>query len=740
VKRRDLLRALAAGLLWPPVSRWRAPRPARPPWTFRLDRDARWTLASRDGRPVVAGAEIAVTIGGDAPVPLAALERTRRYQLTDPRGANAGWQVAGTADGVEVMAQFLDGPPPVVAIAARGLADDRGLAEIRFFDSRTARIPALFGRATLWINGFLSSDPCHVIELGPLAAATSHWGLAALPGPSAHPTAFAFGVEDAGEGRFDCAAGRIVALSRFRGRSVGATRAPATATLTIVPAGDPLDALGQLVGAPSTVRSEIPAGWSMRQPRRDPTTEADVLAALDAARGTFGPGAPLVVRIGDGFQRSAGDWDTNDGFPHGHRWLTDRIHAAGFRAGLWVAPFLVAERSGIPAAHPDWLLTTPDRDPLVVSDAGGRNGRIFALDSAHVAVRDYLRNLMRHTVSEWGYDDLMLDQLRFGAAAGPGRGGMSRSEACRAALRALREGAGDAFITARDAPLQHAAGLVDAVRLGPDASGFEAALPAARAVALRAHYRGRAWLNDPGAFVVGEELTEGEARLWATVVAFAGGPTICGDVPNGLSAERLAVLQRVLPVAPLQRRRYDVAPETPGHAPTPSWLLGRIADDWWMLAVLNWGETPRRLSFSLAGHGIRGPLLAYDVWSEVRHADVNGELALSVAPRSAVVLSLRRRRPRPTVIGTTRHVVPGFDVRDERWDGGRRTLTAKAVQLDGRPYAVTVALPPGFTPRHASCDPDAEVTFAVTGHPGPRAARLELAAPPGRAVEWVVQF
>ena len=741
MKRRDLLAAFAAGLLWPPVPPGRAPRRARAPWTFRLDRGGRWTLAARDARPVVAGAEIAVSLGGGEPVSLAALERVRQFRLTASHGASAGWQVVGTAQGVEVSAQLLDGPPPLVAVTVRGLEDERSLEEIRFFDTRTAQIPALGGRPFAWINGYLSSDPCRIAVLGPGTAATSHWSLAILPGPSAHSTAFAFGADDAGEGRFECTAGRVVAASRFRGRTVGAVRAPAMAALSILPTAEPLDALGTLAGDGVAARTDIPAGWSDLTTPPAAATEAEVLAALDAAHAAFRPAAPLVVRIGDGYQRSAGDWDTNDAFPHGHRWLTDRIHAAGFRAGLWLAPLLVAERSGIPAAHPDWLLPSPDGDPLVVEEPADRGGRVYALDAAQAPVRDYLRDLMRHTVAEWGYDDLTLDELRYGAVASPGRGGMSRSEACRAALRALREGAGGAFLTACDVPLQHAAGLVDAVRLSPDAErGFETLHQTARAVALRAHYRGNAWINDPGALVVGERVTRDEARLWATVAAFAGGPTVSGEPPDRLSAERLEILQRAMPVAPLLERAYDVAPEASGRSASPSWLLGRLAEDWWMLAALNWGETPRRFAFALASHGIRGPLLAYDVWSERRRRDVDGEVALSVDPRSTVVLSLRRRRHAPAVIGSTRHVVQGLDLESEQWRAGSRTLTAQAVQLDARPYAVTIALPPGFTPRRASSDPDAGATVAVTGSGALRAARLALASPPGSELSWEVEF
>jgi len=741
VNRRDLLGALALGLLWPPAGLQRRPRRARPPWAFRLDGAARWTLAARDGRPVVTGAEIAVAVGGAERVPLAALEGARRFLLSDPGGANAGWQVVGTADGVEVSAQFLDGPPPRITVTARGLGDEQSLEEIRFFDARTAEIPALRGRPTLWINGFLSSDPCRVVVLGPGTQAVSHWSLVTLDGPAARPTAFAFGGGDAGEGRFDCADGHVVAASRFRGRTVGAARPPADATLSVLPTSDPLEVLAHWAGGAAATRPHVPAGWGEESAGAEPTTEAGVLAGLGAARTIFHLPLPFTIRIGDGYQRAAGDWETNDAFPHGHRWLTDRIHGAGFKAGLWLAPFLVGERAPVAAAHPDWLLPGPDGAPLVVAEPTARRDRVYALDAAQVRVRDHLRDLARRAVSEWGYDDLTLDQLRIGLTAAQGHGAMSRSEAFRAAIRAMREGAGRAFVTACDAPLQHTAGLVDAVRVVADTGDdFEALHAAARAVALRSQYGNGAWITDPGPLVVGEAVTQDEARLRATLAALAGGSTIGSEAPGRLSAERLDILQRALPVAPLRESAWDIGPERGGAAAPPSWLLGKVADDWWMLALFNWGETQRRIFFPLADHGIRGPLAVYDVWSEQRRRDVDGAVAVSLQPRSGITLSLRRRRRFPAVVGTSRHVVQGLEVRDERWDPRRRTLAARAVQLDRRPYAVTIALPPGLAPRRASSDPDAGASVAPTGEPGARAVRLLLTAPPGDEVSWEVEF
>jgi hypothetical protein len=170
----------------------------------------------------------------------------------------------------------------------------------------------------------------------------------------------------------------------------------------------------------------------------------------------------------------------------------------------------------------------------------------------------------------------------------------------------------------------------------------------------------------------------------------------------------------------------------------PAWLLARVLDDWWMLAAINWDEVPQRLSLSLADHGILGPLAAYDVWEGTRRDDVHGRVTLTLPPHASTVLGLRRPRRAPFVLGSTRHVVQGvMDIEDERWDAGHRVLSARAVQLDGRPYEVTIGLPPGFRPVDARCEPDAEITVEIAER---GAARLRLPTPPAAEVEWSVRF
>src|SRR5205807_9061848 len=93
--------------------------------------------------------------------------------------------------------------------------------------------------------------------------------------------------------------------------------------------------------------------------------------------------------------------------------------------------------------------------------------------------------------------------------------------------------------------------------------------------------------------------------------------------------------------------------------------------------------------------GIKGAKFdAYDVW---RDAPVTDLKDFTLEPRSARTVAIRPAVARPQVIGTTRHVVQGaVDVADETWDPTTRTLKAKSTNLDGRAYAVTIAVPKGY--------------------------------------------
>lgn len=124
----------------------------------------------------------------------------------------------------------------------------------------------------------------------------------------------------------------------------------------------------------------------------------------------------------------------------------------------------------------------------------------------------------------------------------------------------------------------------------------------------------------------------------------------------------------------------------------PSLWTAAGPDGWWSVLVINWGARPVDRSVALADLDLpAGRYHAYDVW---RGMPIPGTdpLRLSLDPHDSTVIGLRLRGEVPLVVGTTRHVIQGaVDLQDEHWDGKTRVLSGRAVNLDGRPYAVTVA-------------------------------------------------
>src|SRR5207247_578171 len=161
-------------------------------------------------------------------------------------------------------------------------------------------------------------------------------------------------------------------------------------------------------------------------------------------------------------------------------------------------------QAGVPAAHPDWLLRATAAGPSAWDTRDAWGGKLYALDGAHPKVQQWLTELARLVVRDWGYDYLEIDALHC-ATAGPAHyGGLTHAEAYRAGLAALRDGLGtEAFLLGGGAPLQHAAGLVNGMRIGPDANPTWAGVQAAvRAAALRSFYHRASWLNDPACLAV----------------------------------------------------------------------------------------------------------------------------------------------------------------------------------------------------------------------------------------------
>lgn len=527
---------------------------------FELDDRRRWSLwYYGEGSPVplVRGADIVAWVG-EQPITLAELEDSTVGSRRPP-GGNAV-VVRGRAAGVWVEAEFLTDTDRFQATVTVTLFPDRFLptvTAVRFLKVSHAETLAGDGPLEALINGQTSNDPCRVVTVGApeTGQIESHGALGLTRGRRG--LAIAFDGGEPGQARVKLSSDGLEAISDWRPpRPLRPEGDSSRMHLGFDPDGDGLEALTALFVPSSRVDQErlaqavVPAGWCSRSELSGSVGEADVIANLEFCAAHFDRRFFRYVELDDGYQTAVGTWEPNDRFPHGHRWLTDQIHAKGFKAGLWLAPFAVSEGSGLPAAHPDWLLRDAT-GPVVCDTRESWGGAMYALDGANPKVQQWLFDLARRVVQVWGYDHLRVDLLRWATAGTAHYGGLTHAEAYRAGLGAIRDGLGtEAFLVATGAPLQHAVGLVNGMRIGPDVTASWGGIqPAARAAGLRSFYHRAAWLNDPDCLLVRPPLSRPAAEAWTSLVAVSGGLTMFSDHLPKLPADRVQMLQRTLPVA-----------------------------------------------------------------------------------------------------------------------------------------------------------------------------------------------
>jgi alpha-galactosidase len=382
------------------------------------------------------------------------------------------------------------------------------------------------------------------------------------------------------------------------------------------------------------------------------------LKSLEAMRSEF----PIdVIQLDDGFQSALGDWDTtNTKFPSGLKTIAREIRAAGFKAGIWTAPFLAARDSHLMSDHPDWFIVHAETGEPV---RAGHNPNwttsddkfAYALDPSNPAFRAQLRHLFTKLTRDFGFSYLKLDFLY--AAAAPGRRrdpNLTRGETLRHGLESIRAGAGDdAFILGCGCPLGQAIGVVDGMRIGPDVSPFwgstasgagdPSTVYALDAIIARSFMHRRLWLNDPDCLMLRARETsltaDERAALAATIVA-SGGMLLISDDMRLLDAEAGKLFRAVAKIAAEIDSNATREPVLALDLMTTGNIRGMITEtaDGAIAMILNRGDSRARVETSdlkLAGGEIAAFDLALDEKLEI--FDI-----IDLPPHSARILRIKR--------------------------------------------------------------------------------------------------
>jgi len=391
-----------------------------------------------------------------------------------------------------------------------------------------------------------------------------------------------------------------------------------------------------------------------------------------------------IFQIDAGFEAQVGDWfDFGSGFPDGVAPLAQEIKDAGFTPGLWLAPFIVHSRSKLARRRRNWLLR--NRYGLPVSAGFFWKNFNKALDLTHPEALGYVCDVVHSASQGWGYPYLKLDYLYAAAIKGRYRNRtMTRAQVLRMGLEAIRDAAGpQVTLLGCGVPFGPSIGIFDAMRIDADVDPHwephlippqalfrsEPNLPAARNALQntlsRAALHNRWWINDPDCLLVrlDSHLTLAEVHTLATAVAVTGGSLLLSDDLSKLPAERLRIVEQLLP---LIGRRPDVLDWF--DAPTPSLLrldLENQTGAWHLVAVFNWKDATRNISLPLEKlHLPPGDYYVREFWNGITNRVSDGVLDLQGIPAHGVqLLSIRPAIPGQAVyLGSDLHISQGLEV------------------------------------------------------------------------------
>ncbi|MBO7085828.1 MAG: alpha-galactosidase [Bacilli bacterium] len=172
-----------------------------------------------------------------------------------------------------------------------------------------------------------------------------------------------------------------------------------------------------------------------------------------------------LFQIDDGYETYVGDWKDIDPakFPNGLADIVNKIHQKGYKAGIWLAPFVAETKSKLFSERKD-LLKMVDGTPV---SCGGNWSGFYALDMQNPDTLAYIKECLEYYI-DLGFDFFKLDFLY--AASLPLYEGLTRAEMAEKSYAFIKEVLKDKLVLGCGAIPFNSANKFEYLRIGPDVS------------------------------------------------------------------------------------------------------------------------------------------------------------------------------------------------------------------------------------------------------------------------------
>ena len=312
------------------------------------------------------------------------------------------------------------------------------------------------------------------------------------------------------------------------------------------------------------------------------------------------------VQVDAGYVDHTGDWlRINDRYPDGLGKAAKSIIDSGYKAGIWMAPFMVGDCSETYREHPDWIIRNKDNSPYVVFRSytepkiwGNTDNDYYVLDTTNPEAFRYLEEVFTR-LKEYGYSLYKVDFLLWcmvdTSEVKRYDSGKTSVEVYRDVMEMIRRVVGDdSYIIASIAPYMASVGYADGVRIAGDmgaswegAYGPENLL---KELPYDNYFNNVFWQNDPDSVILrnfGTHLTDKETRSLALLQALSGGIITTSDPVDSLPEDRRKLLEFIKPGD--DRVHADLPFLTNGDE---EMVITHKLNDWNLLFVLNPTDHP----------------------------------------------------------------------------------------------------------------------------------------------------
>lgn len=400
----------------------------------------------------------------------------------------------------------------------------------------------------------------------------------------------------------------------------------------------------------SSPRHILWKGWSTWDYYAQKFSSADVEANTGALREM--QAHPNIIQIDGGWWKQRGDYldgGVRDNLDGGIKGVVERIHQAGYKAGLHFDGFRASEGAKIVKMHPEYFIHKQDGSLMELGrDAITKDPLVF-WDYSQPGATDYIRKVMENARQNWKIDYFKIDFMQQGLYKGVSHLPVTNVERFRMGIEAMKKGMGPkVYFLACSSNFGTMVGLAEGMRMGGDIHpDYFHVRSRVKHTSGNFYLQNQVFNADPDYLVVrgsGETdekeakkptLTYDQAAMWSLYVSIYGNARFNSDNLTLLGSQKKDLIRNCFDLPYFTKTiPLDIWDHYKTETDAPSFFLAKAEDGTIGIGLFNWSEGDQ--TFTIGGFAEGAQLKEFN--GQLTAAVREGKLSLPLQGTHAVLM------------------------------------------------------------------------------------------------------